>query len=286
MPGTLRPGARGVGRGRGRHAVDRYDLYERCVQAPAIMARFLRAVHGGAPRTLREDFCGTGAVSRAWVQNSPPGPQTSRAVCVDIDAGVLAAAQERALQANVASHVAFIKADAIGPAVGAEAGSADIVLVGNFSIGYIGTRRMLLNYMQMSRQRLRPGGIFVCDTYGGASAFKPGGFERRVVLEDGSLVSFAWERVACDPLRGTVENAASFRILRAGQVEHEFPRAFTYRWRLWSIAELREALEEAGFVSTEVHTRVDAESGGGIVPVRNPHELGEDWAVAVVGRAG
>ena len=47
--------------------MNRFDLYEWAVQAPAMQARFLRVVHAGGARVLREDFAGPAAIARAWV---------------------------------------------------------------------------------------------------------------------------------------------------------------------------------------------------------------------------
>ena len=41
------------------------DLYEVCVQSPTHVVDLLRAIHGGEPTRLGEDFAGSGAVSRA-----------------------------------------------------------------------------------------------------------------------------------------------------------------------------------------------------------------------------
>ena len=68
------------------------------------------------------------------------------------------------------------------------------------------------------------------------------------------------------------------------------PRAFVYRWRLWSIAELREAMMEAGFARTAVFADVVGEGVDGnvveIKPVTDPSECGADWVVMVAGWVG
>ena len=56
--------------------------------------------------------------------------------------------------------------------------AAYVVYVGNFSIGELTTRGDLVAYLRHVRSRLRPGGVFACDVYGGQSAYMLGTAER------------------------------------------------------------------------------------------------------------
>ncbi len=72
------------------------------------------------------------------------------------------------------------------------ADGCDVLFVGNFSIGYIHERSALVAYMRRCRERLAlgrrgfGGGVFVCDTYGGAAAFQLGAVERATPAEAGT----------------------------------------------------------------------------------------------------
>ena len=127
--------------------------------------------------------------------------------------------------------------------------------------------------------------MFVCDTYGGAGAFKLGGMTRLHPSRGRDMIRYHWVHESADPLTGMVENSINFRVERDGEVVQEWPRAFVYRWRLWSIAELREAMYEAGFGRTEVYKDVNIAPDQSAAPVTDPRELGDDWIVLVVGRA-
>lgn len=254
--------------------MDPFQLYELCAQSPRSLGRFLLRAHGASPTVLAEDFCSSAALSRWWVENVPGGS----ALAADIDPSVLCRARELA---GGAARIEFVEADLLGAA--SQAAPTDVAFCGNFSIGYALCRADLLRYLARTRARLRRGGIFVCDTYGGATAFKLGTLQRTFVAPDGAVVRYAWSHDAADPLSGIVENSISFRIESGGEVVGEHPRAFTYRWRLWSIAELREALAEAGFRASQVHAAIDAE--GVSAPISGPSDLGDDWAVLIVGRA-
>jgi len=48
--------------------MDRYDLYELCVQGVEALVPFLAELHGDQPQRLAEDFCGSAALSRHWCE--------------------------------------------------------------------------------------------------------------------------------------------------------------------------------------------------------------------------
>lgn len=256
--------------------LSRYDLYERCVQSPPIVVRLLRAIHGGEPATLGEDFCGTAAVSREWVTQVLGG----RAVALDRDPEPLARARGR-------GGVRVLRGDAFR-ALKPVRDAADVIFVGNFSIGEIHERPGLVAYLRRCRARLRPGGVFVCDTYGGESAFTVGSVRRVVHAPGGRRIVYTWEQRRADPTTARVVNAMHFRVERDGWVEQSMHDAFVYDWRLWSVPELRDALAEAGFARSEVYDRLpDAVDGEGrpyVQPITDPRELGASFIVCVAGR--
>ncbi len=261
--------------------LDKYDCYELCVQNPARMAPFLRAVHGGDPIILREDFCGTGGVCRAWASMTPLAAgrrrRALRAIGVDRDPEPLARSRGVAGVRVVRSDVRDCDA------------AADVLTATNFSIGYWHTRRDLVRYLKLCRARVRPGGVFVCDTYGGATAFTTGTLTRDVWLDDGVRVRYTWEQREADPLTGRVLDVLHFRADRAGDVIFEQSDAFTYDWRLWSVPELREALRDAGFaevlVYAELADAVDSEGRVYVRPVAGPEDLDESFVVLIAARA-
>lgn len=256
------------------------DLYELCVQSPTHVVSLLRAIHGEEPTRLGEDFAGSGAVSRAWVAQS----DAHKAWCVDRDAESLARC------AGV---------DRIETRVGDvmdESARVDAIWVGNFSIGYHHDRASLLAYLKHARQRLEPGGVFVCDTYGGETAYTIGEVHRFHPLpaefapdgKGGWRVRYTWEQREANPLTGMVTNALHFRIERAGMIDAELIDAFIYHWRLWSIPELRDAMLEAGFALTDVYGQLpDAVDGDGrpyIRPTEEPEDVDASFILCVAGR--
>jgi len=292
--------------------MDRYDLYELCVQSVPVLGRLLESVHGAAPVVLHEDFCGSAALSRWWVGQSA----TRVAVGTDIDGPCVREARVRAERAALVSEpgigrlvvregdvrnwhaltdpagVAWrevVSAGALGPA----GKMAEVVFAGNFSIGYLETRTELMNYLRGAHARLAPGGVLACDLYGGATAFATGATTRVIDAGEGRVVRCVWRHDAADPRTARVVNSLSFRVIERGEVTAELPEAFIYRWRLWGLAELREAMIEAGFASTRViaglggpaGTLVPGESGGQSAgESAEDDELPADWAALVVAR--
>lgn len=273
------------------------SLYESCVQNPELAVKLLRGIHGDSPRILAEDFCGTAALSRAWVR----AIENSRAIAADIDPAPLKRAKAEIAKlrgrsrekargkslAPSAKAVRILRADVLTSVPLAKL-RADVLFVGNFSIGEIHDRATLVRYLARSRERLLKGGVFVCDIYSGESAFRVGTTQREHILADGTRVKYTWEQRTADPFTAQVENALHFRVFKGSELVRDLRDAFVYRWRLWSIPELRDAMFEAGFDRVDVYAQLpDAEDSEGNVyasPVDDPSELGPSFIVCVAAR--
>lgn len=262
---------------------DRHTLYELCVQRPEVCVPFLVRLHGGTPASLREDFCGSGAASREWVRGAPG----RRATGVDLDEEVVRTARQRAQGAGLgADRLRFVCADAVAHA-DTDGERPDVIFAGNFSLGEIHNRARLMEYLARSRSSLAPGGVLICDTYGGESAFRTG-FTTRIHAVPESIaggpdvrVHYTWEQRSADPFTGRVHNFLHFRVEQGGEgrITHELLGAFEYHWRLWSVPELRDAMREAGFKRTRVEWEIEAPGRG------ESQSQGEMFIVCVVGEA-
>ena len=82
-------------------------------------------------------------------------------------------------------------------------------------------------------------------------------------------------------------NALHFRVERGGEIVQEITDAFVYSWRLWSVPEIRDALDEAGFARTEVYSELLSADGSGTVSplgVLDARQLHQGFILSVVGR--
>lgn len=257
----------------------RHDCYELCVQSVRQALPLLRAIHGNNPAILGEDFAGTAQLSSHWVDTVENGSS----IAVDHDADTL----------NLHSphdRITRLVGD-VRTATDPEQHACDVLFVGNFSIGEIHDRTELVAYLRHCRARTKArNGVFCCDTYGGADAYQPVDVHRvhPIPGRPGVMVRYTWEQRDADPLTGLVTNALHFRVERGGTIEEEFTDAFVYRWRLWSVPELRDAMTEAGFEHTEVYSQlpdaVDDEGNAYISPVEDPEELEDSFFVLIAAR--
>ncbi|MFG0327997.1 MAG: methyltransferase domain-containing protein [Phycisphaerales bacterium JB037] len=266
--------------------MDRFDCYEACVQSPGALVPFLLGLHGGQPTRLGEDFCGSAALSAAWVASA----DARTAIGIDLDAPTIDHARARAARRLTSDQLARLDLR-VGDVRTAPDDPRDLIFVGNFSIGEIHTRPELLGYLRSVRARLAPGGVFISDTYGGESAFVAGHVHRHHSARDPELgsvrIRYTWEQRSANPLTARVVNALHFRVERGGEILDELPDAFVYDWRLWSVPELDDLLREAGFASVEVHAKLPDPTAEQIErprPVTDPAELDDSFIVCVLGR--
>jgi hypothetical protein len=235
-------------------AVDILDLYERSVQDPSHEVNFIAQVwnelHGRVCTSIREDFCGTAAVCRAWAEQSP----SHRAVGVDLDKPTLDWAttkMERTLTDDARSRVQLVHGDVMNTPLD----KAECLLATNFSYYIFKTRATLRMYFEAALSSITTDGLFILDAYGGSDSFLEMEEERDV---DG--FTYIWDQHKYDPVTGDVVNHIHFQFPDSTKIK----KAFTYVWRLWTLPELQELLLEAGFSDVKIYWEgTDDASGEG-----------------------
>lgn len=249
----------------------RHALYELCVTEPQRLCRFIEAAHGRRPLVLREDFSGSAAVARWWAASGAG----RRAVAVDRDRGVLSAARSAGVLTRAMDVMRCRD-------------RADVISATNFPLGYFHGRDGLVAYLRRARGCLKPGGIFLCDTYGGRDAFTPLKLVALLRGPAGELVEHTWEQRRADPISGRVVDALHFRVSLRGRRAAVLRDAFVYDWRLWSIPELRDAMDAAGFGAVDTHATlgeaVDERGRLRLRPERDGESLPESYVVYLVAR--
>ena len=258
---------------RGRYR-DKYQLYQASVQDPPNEVKFIRRVYRRFrkkdPVKLREDFCGTAILACEWVRRIPDG----RAVGIDLDPETLEYARAHSLPAlgPKASRVTLIRGDVLK----ASGFRPDVVAAFNFSYYVFKKRAVLKQYFRRVRGSLARDGIFVMDCYGGPEAQM---IQEEETEQDG--FTYVWDQVRYNPITGETLCRIHFVFPDGTRMKN----AFTYDWRLWTLPELRDLLEEVGFKRIEVYWEgTDEETGGGNGVFR-PSMKGDDsvsWIAYVV----
>lgn len=238
---------------RGRPAsTDRHWLYQESVQSTDVNMAFIDRIYkkrnGELPRWLKEDFCGTALLSADWVRRRPD----NMAVGVDLDAPTLEWGREHNIDplGAEAQRVSLISADVQD----IHRPKVDVVVAFNFSYFVFKTAERLKGYFHSARRSLRPGGIFVLDIFGG--------WEAQMEVTDKTRYkgfTYVWEQKRFNP----VTNHALFRIHFEFHGGGGIHNAFRYDWRLWSIPEVCESLQGAGFDNTVVYWEGVDEDGDG-----------------------
>jgi hypothetical protein len=239
---------------------ERLALYIACVQDPDAEVRLLSKIYGKPDKAqamlLREDFCGAGALSCAWVASDPD----RQAMGVDNDCATLQWAWDRAqgLLADRADDLHLVEGDVIktgGPKV-------DLVCALNFSVFELHARPALVGYFKKCRARLAKGGAAVVDAYFGPGALATGEESRKLgtpaaLPGRADAVKYVWEQRSVDLATGMVENHIHVELKDKTRLES----LFVYNWRLWSPRELSDAMLEAGFKGAEVWCDTDETPG-------------------------
>lgn len=222
---------------------DKHVLYQKSVQDAdaevAFIDRVFRQLRKRAPLSLREDFCGTGLLTATWVKSNAK----RTGIGVDIDPGVLAWGREHNLGpiGEPGDRIKIYCQDVRDPV----AERVDVVGAFNFSYWVFKTRDELREYFERVLRGLGPQGVFLLDAYGGWESQEP-------MLENRSIpggFTYVWDQASFDPITHRVVNHIHFKFRDGTELE----KAFTYDWRYWTLPELREVLEEAGFRKVDVY---------------------------------
>ncbi len=216
---------------------DKYELYQLSVQSPENDVEFLtkvfRKLTGRTAKHFREDFCGTALLSTEWVKQGP----IFTAEAFDLDPEPLAWGWARNVTplGDDADRIVLHEEDV--RVKGNKA--ADLRVAQNFSYCIFKERATLLDYFRRARNELAPGGMFAIDMYGGFESTEEMEEERKI---EGGF-TYVWDQYEYLPGSGEYTCYIHFRF-RDGT---EMKRAFEYKWRFWTLPELKDILREAGF---------------------------------------
>lgn len=256
---------------------DKHALYQESVQSPESDARFFtryfKKLSRRPLRVLREDFCGTALLCCEFVRLH----RDNIAIGVDLDPTTLRWAHIHNLSLlppplRKRVHLARVNAlDLRRPKV-------DAIAALNFSYSVFKTRREMGAYVKNAYASLAPGGLLFLDAWGGG--------ETQFILKERRRLhgfDYVWEQAAFDPITHEMLCKIHFEFRDGSRMRN----AFLYDWRLWTLPELRELMEDSGFADVHVLWEgTDRKTGKGNGVFRRVSRGGQEkaWVAYVVGR--
>ncbi|HUP57976.1 MAG TPA: class I SAM-dependent methyltransferase [Bdellovibrionota bacterium] len=229
-----------------KRPLDKYSLYERAVQSPEIHAKFFvdmfRELRGTYARRLREDFCGTSAISCEWVKRN----RRNEAVGLDLDPEPLeycSRMHRSKLSSEQKKRLELKRMDVKSVTRPA----SDMIIACNFSFCVFHERKELVAYLRAARKSLSRKGILSLELAGGPGMISK--MRERKSLPGPQPFIYIWDQKSFDPITRHGKYAIHFHLLDGRKLNN----AFTYHWRMWTIPEVRDAMAEAGFKRSVVY---------------------------------
>ncbi|MGE4658614.1 MAG: class I SAM-dependent methyltransferase [Gammaproteobacteria bacterium] len=232
---------------------DIHELYEEAVQNVETEVEFLletyRDLRGRDAESFREDFCGTGSTSCEWVRSG----SGRYAVGVDTDADVLDWGRQNRIEKLPEPdrpRVKLLNDDVMK----VQTDPVDVVGAFNFSYWIFKSRSELREYFSRVRAVLKSDGVFFVDAYGGSEAYEE---QKEKTKHEG--FTYIWDQASFEPVTASMICHIHFKFKDGSRIK----KAFSYDWRLWTLPEIREVMEEAGFSNTRVYWEDEDEEGEG-----------------------
>ncbi|MCY4612890.1 MAG: class I SAM-dependent methyltransferase [Nitrospira sp.] len=225
---------------------DPHVLYQKSVQSPdydvPFFTEYFKNYTGHALRVMREDFCGTAALSVHFVTQHPD----NHAVGIDLDWPTLNWGMKHnvsPLTVNQQNRLTLIH----GNVLDAHPAQVQLVVALNFSYMIFKDRPTLLRYLKRAKEALQPGGMLILDIWGGSESQvlqeEPREIENADDDDGIGDFTFIWDQDAFDP----ATYLCTMRMHFAFQDGSEMRNAFVYDWRMWTMPEVMELMNEAGF---------------------------------------
>jgi len=232
---------------------DRHTLYELSVQCSESEIDFVdatfKSIRKQSAKILREDFCGTANVCCDWVKRR----KSNHAIGVDIDPEVLEWGQKNnlcKLTEAENSRIQLFNENVLT----VQTEPAEIISAMNFSYWLFKSREELKQYFQSVHSALADNGILFLDAYGGYDSFKE---IKEKTKHKKHKFTYIWEQEKYDPISGELICHIHFKFSDGSKLK----KAFSYNWRLWTLAEIRELLNETGFSNITIYWQGFDEDG-------------------------
>jgi SAM-dependent methyltransferase len=213
---------------------NKHSLYQKTVQNPKREVEFFRKTYRmifkTIPTIFREDFCGTALLSCEWVKNNV----CNIAVGIDIDEFTINWGIENNVY-NLSSgseRIRLIAQNVLEEFK--EKTKFDIICSMNYSHFLLHKRNDLVKYFKNVKRNLERG-LFICDFFGGYHLFHTHTHKNQS------------DNYKCRIEQINIINNQSITSLNFKNRENQYETLFKYCFRIYSLIELKEALEDAGF---------------------------------------
>ena len=233
---------------------DKHWLYEQSVQDVEVevdlMSKTFKQVTGRKANSLREDFCGTANLCREWVQSD----SERTAIGVDIEPSVLTWGKINhisKLDTEQKTRIQLIEGDVLTT----NTKKVDISVAMNFSYWLFKTRESLRDYFIQVKKHIVDDGVFMLDCFGGSESFS----ELKEKTKYNGF-TYVWHQAEYNPVNGDYVCHIDFKFPDGSKMK----KAFTYEWRLWTLPEIQELLNEAGFSKVSIYWEDETKKGKGL----------------------
>ena len=254
---------------------DKFFYYHSSVQNPDSDIDYLTSAYkelrGKEALVFREDFCGTFANCCKWVSTLPE----RTAIGIDLDPEPIQYGKDHYLpkvEQEAQNRISILQENVLKK----DLPKADLVCALNFSYNIFKERKLLKEYFINVLADLNKDGVFVLDIFGGSQCYEAN--EEETEYTD-LKYSYYWDQKSFNPINSHALFNIHFK--RKGEAKRE--GVFVYDWRLWTIAELRDLLHEAGFGSSHVYwegTTPDGEGDGEFSRTEQGEEC-ESWVAYI-----
>ncbi|MCO4794477.1 MAG: hypothetical protein KC493_12225 [Bacteriovoracaceae bacterium] len=259
---------------------DKHALYLASVQDPLgdveRISKIFEEKFSKKALSLREDFSGTFALSCCWVQSD----ENRSAQAIDNDEATLEYGKK-----NYLGNMSEDEQKRLKPQLkdtNSITEPCDIVVAFNFSYSYIHERKQLVEYLKKVHASLNEEGMMIIDLLGGSESEILEVQERLIDNNDQiSPFVFEFERKSFNPISRVAHYGVHFKYDDGTEILD----AFTYDFRMWTITELREIFEDAGFSKTLVYWEDfnDEGLGNGEFYATEEEENSLNWNSYIVG---
>jgi len=235
---------------------DKFVCYQKSVQSPEHEIEFFEQAYKDffrrKPVSLREDFCGTFAICCEWVKSN----RNRTALGVDLCSETLQWGRDHnlaRLSSSQQDRVRLMEQDVRKK----NRPQVDVLAAQNFSFWIFKKRAEVVEYFKSARANMGPESIMIMDMMGGGDCYIEGQVDKRRIKKGKKGFKYYWKQVSFNP----VTHDASFSISFVFKDGSKIKNAFEYHWRFWTIPEVREMLEEAGFSDSHVYWDMEDEDG-------------------------